>query len=339
MQFVKGGPDIPERLLQAHEDERVVFFCGAGISYPAGLPGFAGLVCKIFRRAGVRPNAVQQAAIEAGQYDTAVGLLETDDVGGRRRIREPLHDILKPDPKVANPTATQESLLTLSRDREGRTRLITTNFDRLFEDVIESRGLEIETFQAPLLPIPKTQWDGLVYIHGVLNAHRTESNLNSLVLSSGDFGLAYLTERWAARFVTELLRNYTVCFIGYSIEDRVLRYMMDAHAADQEMGESRPEMFAFGPYVTGKDAEADNEWRTKKVTPILYCKDHGHGTLHDTLHAWAGIYRDGVRGKEQIVTEGARTGPQASTKEDLITTQAKRNLSSRSGIGGVLSAT
>ena len=27
------------------------------------------------------------------------------------------------------------------------------------------------------------------------------------------------------------------------------------------------------------------------------------------------------------------------TKEDLITTQAKRNLSSRSGIGGVLSAT
>ena len=158
MQFVKRGPDIPEQLLQWHEEGRVVFFCGAGISYPAGLPGFAGLVDEIFRRAGRRPNAVQQAAIKAGQYDTAVGLLETEDVGGRRRIRKPLHEILKPDPKVANPTATHESLLTLSRDREGRTRLITTNFDRLFEDVIESRGLEIETFQAPLLPIPKTQW-------------------------------------------------------------------------------------------------------------------------------------------------------------------------------------
>ena len=179
--------------------------------------------------------------------------------------------------------------------------------------------------------IPKTQWDGLVYIHGVLNAHRTESNLNSLVLSSGDFGLAYLTERWAARFVTELLRNYTVCFIGYSIEDRVLRYMMDAHAADQEMGASRPEMFAFGPYVTGKEAEADNEWRTKKVTPILYCKDHGHDPLHDTLHAWAGIYRDGVRGKEQIVTEGARTGPQASTKEDDFVGRVLWALSDRTG--------
>ena len=44
MQFVTNGPDIPDELLQAHEEGRVVFFCGAGISYPAGLPGFKGLV-------------------------------------------------------------------------------------------------------------------------------------------------------------------------------------------------------------------------------------------------------------------------------------------------------
>jgi hypothetical protein len=37
MQFIPRGPDVPERLLQAHEDGRVVFFCGAGISYPARL--------------------------------------------------------------------------------------------------------------------------------------------------------------------------------------------------------------------------------------------------------------------------------------------------------------
>ena len=32
MQFVPNGPDIPEALLQAHEEGDVVFFCGAGIS-------------------------------------------------------------------------------------------------------------------------------------------------------------------------------------------------------------------------------------------------------------------------------------------------------------------
>ena len=44
MQFVARGPDIPEMLLEEHERGRVVFFCGAGISYPAGLPNFSGLV-------------------------------------------------------------------------------------------------------------------------------------------------------------------------------------------------------------------------------------------------------------------------------------------------------
>ncbi len=39
MQFIKNGPDVPERLLQAHENGRVVFFCGADIPCPAGLPG------------------------------------------------------------------------------------------------------------------------------------------------------------------------------------------------------------------------------------------------------------------------------------------------------------
>jgi hypothetical protein len=35
-----------------------------------------------------------------------------------------------------------------------------------------------------------------------------DTALNRLVVTSGDFGLAYLTERWAARFVSELFHNY-----------------------------------------------------------------------------------------------------------------------------------
>jgi hypothetical protein len=34
MQFIENGPDISDRLMQAHEEGRVVFFCGAGVSYP-----------------------------------------------------------------------------------------------------------------------------------------------------------------------------------------------------------------------------------------------------------------------------------------------------------------
>lgn len=67
-QFVKDGPDIPERLLQSHEEGKVVFFCGAGVSYRAGLPGFAGLVERICDSLYIELNTVQKKAIKAGRY-------------------------------------------------------------------------------------------------------------------------------------------------------------------------------------------------------------------------------------------------------------------------------
>lgn len=174
--------------------------------------------------------------------------------------------------------------------------------------MIAAKSLSVERFKAPLLPVPKSRWDGLVYLHGLLSDVPTASELDRLVVSSGDFGLAYLTERWAARFVSELFRNYTVCFVGYSINDPVLRYMMDALAADRLLGESPPEMFAFGSYSKGKEDQRANEWRAKNVTPVLYREHNRHAYLHKTLCAWAETYRDGVRGKERIVIESAMGG-------------------------------
>ena len=332
MQFVKGGPDIPERLLQAHEDGRVVFFCGAGISCPAGLLGFEDLVKEIYFRLNITHDPVQAAAIKAKRYDTAVGLLEANFVGGRQAVREKIGEILVPDTSNPNATATHDALLTLGKCREHRTRLITTNFDRLFEHVIVKDQLSVERFEAPLLPVPKNRWDGLVYLHGLLPEDFAGKNLDNLVVSSGDFGLAYLTERWAARFVSELLRNFVVCFVGYSIDDPVLRYMMDALAADRLLGESPSEMFAFGSYSKGKEPAHTNEWRAKNVTPILYRKHCRHAYLHRTLHAWANTYRDGARGKERIVIEYAMARPDTATSQDDFVSRMLWALSDPSGL-------
>ena len=316
MQFFKDGPDIPEHLLEAHEDGEVVFFCGAGISYPAGLPGFECLVKRLYRRLAVNPDAEQQAAIDSEQFDTAVALLEEKHVGGREQVREALNKILKPKSTDTKATATHKALLTLSENREDRRRLITTNFDRLFQTVMRREKLRVPIFQAPLLPVPKTRWNGLVYLHGLLAGKPDADNLNSLVVSSGDFGLAYLTERWAARFVSDLFRNFTVCFVGYSIGDPVLRYMMDALAADRQLGESPREMFAFGSHSEEDHSSQTNKWKAKNVTPILYLEDRGHTNLHRTLDEWANTYGDGVSGKEHIVVQGALARPLTSTKQD-----------------------
>ncbi len=253
-------------------------------------------------------------------------------MGGRETVRAALVDILRPNLRVPRATDTHKALLTLGKTREGPTRLVTTNFDRIFEEVLGSTGSSVDRFHAPLLPIPKSRWDGLVYLHGLLPEDPSHNDLASLVLSSGDFGLAYLTERWAARFVSELFRNYTVCFVGYSLDDPVLRYMTDALEADRLMGESTREMFAFAVYSKGRETDQQQVWEAKGVTPILYKAHSRHAYLHRTLRHWSDTYRDGARGKEKIVVEYAAANPRTNLKDDDLVSRMLWALSDPSGL-------
>jgi hypothetical protein len=336
LQFITNGPDIPDALLQAHEEGRVVFFCGAGISYPAGLPGFEGLVKEIYRLNGTVPSEIEREGLKRGQFDATLDLLERRLPGQRLAVRRALVTALKPKLRRKGATDTQAALLRLARSREGSLRLVTTNFDRVFHTAAKRTGQAFQVYAAPMLPIPKnSRWNGLVYLHGLLPEKADDTVLNRLVVTSGDFGLAYLTERWAARFVSELFRNYVVCFVGYSINDPVLRYMMDALAADRMQGEVTPQAWALGDCEPGQEHRKTIEWEAKGVTPILYqvpAGSHNHSVLHKTLHAWADTYRDGVLGKERIVVSHALARPSSSTQQDDFVGRMLWALSDRSGL-------
>ncbi|UWU89367.1 hypothetical protein [Bradyrhizobium sp. CB1015] len=124
MQFVANGPDIPDSLLQAHEEGRVVFFCGAGISYPAGLPGFRGLVDDIYRLAGTSRLDIEQDAYDRGQFDTTLDLLERRIPGQRLAVRKALAQALRPKWRKPGATDTHDALLELARCRQGSIRLV-----------------------------------------------------------------------------------------------------------------------------------------------------------------------------------------------------------------------
>ena len=57
MRFIEDGPSIPDELLNAHDEGRVVFFCGAGVSRGAGLPDFFGLAEAVLCELGVSANS------------------------------------------------------------------------------------------------------------------------------------------------------------------------------------------------------------------------------------------------------------------------------------------
>ncbi len=286
MQFITHGPDIPDALLQAHDEGRMVFFCGAGISYPAGLSDFKGLVDQIYRQIDTEPSDIEQKARDSGRFDTTLDLLERRLPGQRQVVRRALAKALKPELCRKGATDTQAALLQLARNREGKLRLVTTNFDCVFHMAAKCTGQKFQAHAAPLLPMPKNSlWNGLLYLHGLLPKKPDDMALNRLVVTSGDFGLAYLTERWAARFVSELFRNYVVCFVGYGINDPVLRYMMDALATNRMLGEVAPQVWALGDCETGQERSKDIEWKAKGVTPILYevpADNHNHSVLHRT---------------------------------------------------------
>lgn len=338
MQFVTNGPDIPDSLIQANEEGNVVFFCGAGISYPAGLPSFKGLVDAIYQVVGTTPDSIEQAAYSSGHFDATLDLLERRLPGQRQGLamRKALAKALQPKLRRKGATDTHSALLQLARSREGVLRLVTTNFDRVFEQVAKRNKQPIRAFAAPMLPVPKnSRWNGLVYLHGLLPDKDNDSELHRLVLTSGDFGLAYLTERWAARFVSELFRNYVVCFVGYSINDPVLRYMMDALAADRMLGELTPQAYALGDCVSGHEHSKIVEWEAKGVTPILYKVPAGsqnHSALHSTLKAWSETHRDGILGKERIVVSHALARPSTSTRQDDFVGRMLWALSDKSGL-------
>jgi hypothetical protein len=322
--------------LHAHEEGRLVFFCGAGVSYPAGLPGYEKLVQQIYKLNETTFSEIERGAFDRGQYDASLDLLERRYPGQRMAIRSKLGEALKPKSRRKGAFDTHAALLHLSRSRDGAFRLVTTNFDHNFHKAAKRLGQKFQSYTAPMLPIPKnSRWDGLVFLHGLLPEKPNDTALNRLVLTSGDFGLAYLTERWAARFVSELFRNYVVCFVGYSIEDPVLRYMMDALAADRMLGEVTQQAWALGDCEPGQEHIKTTEWKAKGVTPILYSVPVGsndHSALHRTLQTWAKTYRDGVQGKEAIVVQHALARPQESTQQDNFVERMLWALSDKTGL-------
>ena len=68
MRFVTNGPDIPEELIEAHKAGKVVFFCGAGISAPLGLPTFQKLVRLLYKSLDTVAQKDEYPAVLNGQY-------------------------------------------------------------------------------------------------------------------------------------------------------------------------------------------------------------------------------------------------------------------------------
>ena len=319
MRFIADGPSIPDRLLEERDRGNVVFFCGAGVSLSAGMPSFGGLCEYVIASLGAPSSAqsrkllglhnctdANSAALPA--FDQIFNLLQQEYA--RPEIDYWISRRLKP--KRNRSLTAHEIVLRLSKSAEGKHQIVTTNFDYLFERAMDKPG---KRYVAPALPDLATgqKIDGLVYLHGRINGNmRRGDGAQGFVLTSSDFGKAYLAEGWATRFVRDLLDRYTVILLGYSASDPPVRYLLQGlHARTQGQ---RPSIYAFDGGST--EEEVRQRWRDSGVKPLTYIKtDSAHSILWNTLEAWA-VRADDPAGWRQAMVQLAQEGPKKLKPEE-----------------------
>jgi hypothetical protein len=318
-----GLAAIPERLLLAHARGEVLFVAGAGISQPANLPDFRGLVLSVYAQLDTAVHAVitgiprsacdhwsvnlsglthqQSAEVQRfinGDYDVVLGMLERRIDGksdGKSSVRQAVASVLRlPGVK---PAAIHRALIRLS-DRGGVVTIVTTNFDLLLENAAKSGQSKIQTYALGGIPRPGRSDDfaGILHIHGALD--RNPARTSDLVLSDHDFGEFYLRRRVVPDFIYDAARLFNLVLVGYSANDPPMRYLLNAVAADGSRFGDLKERFTLVAN-SASDSIGLEDWKGRGITPIPYDGANNHSILLKTLQRWAAL--SAINGKRDAV--------------------------------------
>lgn len=283
MRFLEQGADIPDDLIRAVTDGDAVFLCGAGVSKCVGLPLFKKLTELVYQELGEtwHNEWAEKSAFNRFEYDRVLRSLEkrTRRPGTRSRVRNAVVKLLSAPDGVSSPDHLV--LLQLSRDKEGRSRLLTTNFDTLFERAAHAVGLDAPSYAGKSIPKPGSDRDyGILHLHGRIRDDKVGVEETELVLTSADFGDAYLRDGWASQYIEDRMRLNTLVLVGYRAEDAALRLLLETLDADRERFRDLKKIYA----IEKRADSSASMWKAKGIEPIEFAD---YENIYATLAEWA----------------------------------------------------
>jgi hypothetical protein len=286
MRFLKDGADIPDELIRAVTDGDAVFLCGAGVSRQVGLPSFRVLTERVYRELGETwvNEPAERSAFAQKEYDRALRSLEkrTHRTGTPSRVRIAVAKLLAARDDIAvRDHLDHLALLRLSQDAEGRPKLLTTNFDTLFERAAHAAGLNVPSHAAKSIPKPGGARDyGILHLHGRIGDGKLGLDETDLVLTSADFGDAYLRDGWASHYVEDRMRLSKLVLVGYGAEDAALRLLLETLDADRERFRDLKDIYA----IEKRTDDSASLWKAKGIKPIEFAD---YPDIYATLVEWA----------------------------------------------------
>lgn len=234
-----NGINVPNEIIDALNNNKLVVFAGAGVSVgaPTCLPNFETLTKKI-------AEGTNYVLKKGDSCENFLGHLKYKNID----VNKETANIIKKSSENYN--KMHESIINLFKNTSD-IKIVTTNYDKMFEFVLEKMGKTVTISNAPKLPLGN-DINGIVHIHGNVD------DTKYMVLTDDDFGVAYLTEGYSTRFLKSLFSSYTVLFIGYSYNDTILRYLTRAIA--REKTNTR--------FIMTDDKESN--WEILDIKPIEY---------------------------------------------------------------------
>ncbi|MGY5318219.1 SIR2 family protein [Neomicrococcus lactis] len=263
--WITGDVELPDEILDAHERGELVFFVGAGASLgkPSNLPLFDDLAKKLARLAS-HPFS------KRGGLDFFIGQLESLPQGFDAHRHA--HTLISNPKSRFNPL---HSAIVDLAGIGGAFRVVTTNYDAHLASAACSGSITVpDTWYAPALPLGG-DFAGLVHLHGSVRRPKEE-----MILTDRDFGHAYITDAWAARFLLPMFDRFTVVFIGYSHDDVIMRYLALGLPSSGKGAASKRFAFTSDP--------SNSKWGYLGIQPITYpVVGSDHQALLAALTAWA----------------------------------------------------
>jgi SIR2-like domain len=173
-------------------------------------------------------------------------------------------------------------------------RIVTTNFDLLFEEAWKTEfGSSAVSFDARIAPRSGAHdFAGIIHLHGSLS---DDAQVANYILSSRDFARMYLRSGVIGSYIYDLIRRYILVLIGYSADDPPMRYLMDAIGEDASLYDDMKRPYAITD-LSENSTEAIEQavWSAKEITAIFFNRRAGNAfaPLWETFHKWSEWARD-----------------------------------------------
>lgn len=259
-------------LLRDLAEERVAIFVGAGVSASAsidGKPAFKGWPAFLHSAASTRDEPLKAqvlSLIEAKDYLLACQLLQDDYDDGWQDA------VMSEYGKAAEPSSLHFSLMSLKQRI-----VITTNFDKLIETAWASSLKSGQRTFKVVSSVDNSVFRALKDYENpyLIKIHGSVDNAAGLVFSRSEYIRMAFGNKSYSSFLDSILLNYTVLFVGFSMDDPAISSLMEMYAL--KYPEARPH-YLISPEGSPENIQELNK-RLRKLSIIKYDPVDNHSQL------------------------------------------------------------